>query len=269
MVAHELALRLSDLTAADFAQGAGENPVILLCLGSHEDHGPHLPMGDFTLGDQIAVRMAQAARGLGVSCFLAPTMPYGVADYFARSPGAIAVSASVFKGLLADLLGGLAAQSLTRIVILNGHGGNVPVVHEVTLAIKNATGRAIPSLYLWKLARAMMERRLGPEEAPRFGHGAEPLASLSAALRPDLVKFAAVPQSQAAQILGLAVCGFGTLDFQGYQVDVPVEFADVPDDAIRASAPVASAALGAAVADELVAYGAAFIAHYAGVTREE
>jgi creatinine amidohydrolase len=266
MVTYELPLRLSDVTAAGFARAAGENPVILLSLGSHEDHGPHLPMGDFVLGDEMAMRMAQAARALGVSCFVAPTMPYGVADYFARSPGAMAVSAAVFKGLLTDLLSGLAAQGLTRLVILNGHGGNVPVIHEVSLAVREASGRVIPSLYLWKLARAMMQMRLGPEGVPRFGHGAEPLASLSAALRPDLVDFAVVPQVEPVPVLGLAVTGFGAVDFQGFAVDVPVGFELVPDDAIRAAAPLAAAALGAAVADELVAYGAAFIAHYAQVT---
>lgn len=263
---HELALRLSDVTAAGFARAAGENPVILLSLGSHEDHGPHLPMGDFVLGDEIALRMAAAARALGVSCFVAPTMPYGVADFFKSSPGAMAVSAAVFKGLLTDLLGGLAAQGLTRVVILNGHGGNVAVVHEVTLAVRKASQIVVPSLYLWKLAAAMMQKRLGPQGAVRFGHGAEPLASLSAALRPDLVDFAHDAARPPGQVLGLAVSGFGVADFEGFAVDVPVEFAEVPDDAIRAAAPVAGAALGAAVADELVAYGAAFIAHFARVT---
>lgn len=269
MKEHELALCLSDVTAAGFARAAADNPVILLSLGSHEDHGPHLPMGDFALGDALGLRMAARARALGVSCFVAPTMPYGVADYFAASPGAMAVSAAVFKALLTDLLGGLAAQGLTRVVILNGHGGNVAVVQEVTLAIKNRTGRVIPSLYLWKLAAAMMQNRLGPQAGGRFGHGAEPMASLNAALRAEAVDFTAVAARPTSQILGLAVSGFGVAQFNGYPVDVPSGFEAVPDDAIRAAAVAASPDLGAAVADELTAYGAAFIAHYAKVTGAE
>ncbi|WBO58003.1 hypothetical protein GT370_12080 [Acidocella sp. MX-AZ03] len=38
-------VRLADLTAPDFAVLAQRQPVILLALGSQEDHGPHQPMG--------------------------------------------------------------------------------------------------------------------------------------------------------------------------------------------------------------------------------
>lgn len=263
MLTQQTPLRLSDVTAADFARVAADKPVILLPLGSQEDHGPHLPMGDFVLAGVLADRIAATARLLGVSAFVAPVMPYGVADFFASSPGAIAVSPAVFRGLLNDLLGGLIAQGLNRIVILNGHGGNVPVIYEVTLAIKNAGGPVIPNLYLWKLARAMMETRIAVE---RFGHGAEPLASLNAALRPDLVDFAPAAKAEPTHELGLPVSGFGTVDFAGFAVDVPTEFQQVPDAAIRAAAPAASAELGQAVADELAAYGAAFLAHFVKVT---
>jgi creatinine amidohydrolase len=263
MSTQQTPLRLSDVTATDFARLVTEKPVLLLPLGSHEDHGPHLPMGDFVLAGVLADRIAAAARLLGVPAFVAPVMPYGVADFFAASPGAMAVSPEMFRGLLNDLLGGLIAQGLNRIVILNGHGGNVPVIHEVTLAIKKSGGPVIPALYLWKLARAMMQTRIAVE---RFGHGAEPLASLNAALRPDCVDFAPAAKAEPAHELGLPVCGFGTVNFAGFAVDVPTEFSQMPDDAIRAAAPAASAALGQAVADELAAYGAAFLAHFAGVT---
>jgi creatinine amidohydrolase len=263
MVTHELPVRLSDVTAAGFARIVSEKPVLLLPLGSQEDHGAHLPMGDFALAGLLADRIAAAARALGVAAFVAPAMPYGVADFFSASAGAMAVSPGVFRGFLHDLLSGLIAQGLTRLVILNGHGGNVPVIHEVTLAMKTSGGPVIPSLYLWKLARAMMAPRLKPEQ---FGHGAEPLASLNAALRPGCVNFAPVPKAAPAYELGLPVSGFGTIDFAGFAVDVPAQFHQVPDAAIRAAAPLVSAALGQAVADELVAYGAAFLAHFAGVT---
>ena len=59
--------RLGDMTAVAFAQAAASNPVILLPLGSHEDHGPHLPMGDYLLAEQLAVRIAQAANGKGIN----------------------------------------------------------------------------------------------------------------------------------------------------------------------------------------------------------
>ncbi len=255
--------RLADLSAGQFAAVAASNPVILLPLGSHEDHGAHLPMGDFVLAGMLADKITALCQ---VPVFAAPALPYGAADYFASSPGAMALSPASFRGVLADLLGGLIAQGLTRIVILNGHGGNVPVIHEVTLAIKNSHNIVIPSFYLWKLARALMERALPAGAAGRFGHGAEPLASLSQALRPELTDFSSAASRPAHTELGLPVSGFGTVDFEGLPVDVPSQFHQVPDHAIRAAAPLVSAALGQQVADALAAKAAAFVAHFAEVT---
>src|SRR5271156_2511274 len=130
--------RLGDMTGAAFAQVAPLNPVILLPLGSHEDHGPHLPMGDYLLAEPLAVRIAEAATKAGTPTFVAPCLPFGVADYFGCSPGGMAISAGSFRAVLTDLLSGLLRRGLTNIVTLNGHGGNMPVIHEVTLEIKRA-----------------------------------------------------------------------------------------------------------------------------------
>jgi len=142
------AFRLADMTATAFAQAATENPVILLPLGSHESHGSHLPMGDFLLADQLAERIAAAASAAGVSTFVAPCLPFGVADYFGSIPGGLALSAQSFRLVLGELLEGLLRHGLTNIIILNGHGGNVAVIHEVTLAIRKQRRLVIPSFYL-------------------------------------------------------------------------------------------------------------------------
>ncbi|HQT38608.1 MAG TPA: creatininase family protein [Acidocella sp.] len=259
-------LRLANVSATTWVNLKKTNPIILLPLGSHEDHGPHLPMGDFLLADMLAGQIAESVAKQGVTALVAPALPFGVADYFASSPGAMALAPASFKMVLEDLLGGLIAQGFTRIVVLNGHGGNVPVIHEVTLAIKTARNIVIPSFYLWKIARAIMERQLGGEAARRFGHGAEPLASLSLALRPEVTDFLQTSRQEAGFELGLPVSGFGTADFAGVPIDVPSQFHQVPDDAIRAAAPLASAVLGDAVAAEVVALAASFVVHFAKVT---
>jgi creatinine amidohydrolase len=255
--------RLGNITAPSFAAVARANPVILLPLGSHEDHGPALPMGDYMLAEVLAGRIAAAATAAGVPAFVAPALAFGAADYFGASPGGMALSAASFRAVLQDLLAGLLRHRLTRIVILNGHGGNLPVIHEVTLEIKRARGVVIPSFYLWKIARLLMEKRLGPGQGERFGHGAEPLLSLSMALRPGEVNLAAPLASVAGEALGLPVSGFGMLDFEGVAIEAPVEFDQVPRDAMAAAMPLASAELGAAVADELVAVAARFVVHLA------
>ena len=260
--------RIADVSGAAFAAVAGKNPILVLPLGSLEDHGPGAPMGDFVLADILAGRIADRCTASGVLTFAAPVMPFGVADYFGASPGGMAISAGAFREVLTDLLAGFRRQGLTRVVILNGHGGNAPVIHEVALAVRLAHGVVAPSFYLWKVARVLMEREISPASG-RFGHGGEPILSLTRALRPG---FKAAPRpgfvggadeaGAGGEVLGLPVSGFGTVDFEGVPVDVPAEFVDVPKDSVAAAMPLASAALGQVVADRLVEVAVRFVRHF-------
>ena len=254
--------RLADMTAAGVAQAAAGRPVILLGLGSHEDHGPVLPMGDFLLADDLAGQIADQANALGTLTYVAPTLPFGAADYFGCAPGALALSPGTFRSALSDLLRGLLRHGLGKIVILNGHGGNVPLIHEVTLGIKRETGLVIPSFYLWKIARQLMLARLGAGEVGRFGHGAEPMLSLSMALRADAVQLGSVSGQEGGRLLDLPVTDFGAVVFQDVTIDVPVEFDQVPRAPTAAAAPLASAELGRETAEALVAAGARFVVHF-------
>ena len=251
-------VRLGDMTAPAFAKAAAGNPVILLPLGSHEDHGPHQPMGDYVLAEVIAERIVCRAAAQGVVSFVAPSLPYGVADYFGSSPGGLALAPESFRRVLEDLLGGLLRHGLTKIVILNAHGGNVPVIHQVTLDIRRQLGVVIPSFYLWKIARQLMEGRIG---GGRFGHGAEPLMSMNMALRPNAILPDTAAPDEPAMLLGLKTTNFGTLEFEGLAVEAPVEFDQTPREAIAPAWAGASAALGDDVTEALVAAGARFVAH--------
>jgi creatinine amidohydrolase len=255
--------RLGDLTAEAFAGVVKEQPVILLPLGSHEDHGSHLPMGDYLLAEMLAVRIARSATSLGTLTFVAPSLPFGVSDYFGSTPGGMAISSANFRGVLEDLLTGLLRHNLSNIVILNGHGGNAPVIHEVTLRIKHERNFSIPSFYLWKVAKSLMESSLGPGHQQRFGHGAEPLLSLSLALRPDATPVGCRDRKIQGHIFGLPVVDFGTVAFEDVRIEAPVEFDQVPRSAGDAALPLASAALGAVVADALVDIAARFVCHFA------
>jgi creatinine amidohydrolase len=254
--------RLGDMTASAFAQTAPLNPVILLPLGSQEDHGPHLPMGDYLLADILAERIAASSSTTGVLAFSAPCLPFGAADYFGSSPGGLALSSNSFQAVLSDLIAGLTRHGLTKIIILNGHGGNVPLIHEVTLRLRREAGLLIPSFYLWKIARQLMERQLGDGRGNRFGHGAEPLLSLTQALRGDTLDPEILELGSEKRMLGLPVSGFGTVDFHGIGIDVPAEFDDAPRDAIPAGWPLASAELGQDVANQLVETAVKFVAHF-------
>ncbi len=256
-------LHLDDLTSAELRTLLAQTPLVLLPLGSQEDQGAHAPMGDFRLAGLIGARIAARATAAGTLTLLAPTLPFGAADHFGAVPGGLALAPATFRAVLTDLLDNLRRTGLDRIVILNGHGGNAPLIHEVTLAIRRAGGPIIPSVYLWKIARRLMERRIGAAEA-RFGHGGEPLASITLALRPDHARpERATPPAAPAHVFGCPVTGFGAIGFESIEIDAPLEYSEIAPNSATADATEATAALGAEIIEDLVALVARFCAHAA------
>jgi creatinine amidohydrolase len=92
----------------------------VLPLGSTEQHS-HLRLTvDCILPERVA---AEAAEPLGVPVF--PVMPYGVTPYFREYPGSISLRVDTHLAVVRDILDGMAHSGFRRILIVNGHGGNV------------------------------------------------------------------------------------------------------------------------------------------------
>ncbi len=167
--------------------------------------------------------------------------------------------------MLHDILAGLARHRLTRVLVVNGHGGNAQAIHDETLAHRQRTGAIVPSLPIWRLAACFLAELAGADEgARRIGHGADPLGSvaahlLPASVRPDLAPAHAAP---AAPLLGLAASGFGRARFADGEIDLPLELDDIAPDGVAGGDPRAcSAETGATLAAGLAHYGAALIEH--------
>ena len=217
--------RLAELTGGEMREIASRRPVILLPLGSHEDQGPHAPMGDYLSAEGVAVSIAARASESGTETYVAPVVPFGGADYFASMPGGISLSQSTLRALLDDMLSCLLRHRLTRLVIINGHAGNVQTVHDATQKVWLDKGVMIPSLYLWRVGYGLLPGILGADTARRAsGHGADPLTSVAMHLFPGLIRHDLIP---APEFRGMPVSGFGTVDFEGAEIAFPREVAQI------------------------------------------
>ncbi|WP_010140200.1 creatininase family protein [Oceanicola sp. S124] len=249
--------RLEELTQSDFAALLAEDPVILLPLGSQEGQGPHCPMGDFRLSAKIADLVAQRTGALA-----APVLPFGHADFFRDYPGGLQLRPETFTAVLTDMLNGLVEHGLTRLLILNGHTTNAPLISQVTRQIRRQSGVALASVDLWPSVPAPLMRRLFGE-APVRGHGAEPVTSVMMHLLPGEVR--ALPDSPRARpgrLLDLPLRGVSGADFEGLRVNLPVTAAEIaPDGRLGGDASRASAGAGAAITADLVARLAALVTH--------
>ncbi len=90
-------------------------------MGSTEQHGYLSLAVDEILAERVAI---EAAEPLGVPVF--PVLAYGITPYLLRFPGTISLRLDTYQRIVADILDSLAGAGFTRILFVNGHGGNIP-----------------------------------------------------------------------------------------------------------------------------------------------
>ena len=90
-------------------------------MGSTEQHGYLSLSVDAILAERVA---CEAAEPLGVPVF--PVLNYGITPYFRSYPGSISLRLDTYQRIVADILESLAGTGFTRILFVNGHGGNSP-----------------------------------------------------------------------------------------------------------------------------------------------
>ena len=259
-------VRMGELTAGEAREVYARRPIVLLPLGSHEDQGPHAPMGDYLSAERMAEKIAFRSVDKGVETVVAPVLPYGGADYFGAMPGGIALSQAALRAVLTDIFACLTRHRLTRIIVINGHGGNVQAVHDTAQVVFRETGALIPSFYLWRVGYSLLPGIVGEEVAKKAaGHGADPLTSVAMHLFPALMRPDLTPDpTPLQQVMGMPAVSFGVARFEGAEIAVPVEYNAVAPDGVRGGDPrLCSADTGAKMVEALTEVAARFVAHYA------
>jgi creatinine amidohydrolase len=255
-------LKIAELTSGEAREHINKDTVILLPMGSLEDQGTHAPMGDYMAADCVALDIARAARAEGVPTFVAPVIPFGGRDGFISSVGGMTLTASTLSAVLEDVLGNLIQNGLDKIMIINGHGGNVAPIAEVTLMLRQELGVFIPSMYLWQIAYALLREIKGEAGAvASSGHGADPLTSVGLHYFPEFLRLDMLGTPQTGLTArGVTVNGFGTIKYDGAVVQAPVTAKEAAPDGVWGGNPeLCSAETGKALSERLVAIGAGLI----------
>lgn len=118
-----MAKKLSEITTVEAASLAAMLPsCAILSVGSVEPHGPHLPLGTDTLiSERAANDAAEVLTERGITCVVAPTVPYGVTDFAEGFAGAIGVPADVLTHLLRAICERLLKDGWSHVAIVNNH----------------------------------------------------------------------------------------------------------------------------------------------------
>ena len=110
--------------------------VLLVPLGSLEQHGPHLPLDTDT---RIAVAVAQGAASSRDGVAVAPPVAFGASGEHAGFPGTLSIGTDALTQLLIEL-GRDASRDWDRMLLVNAHGGNRAAV-DAALARLRFEGR--------------------------------------------------------------------------------------------------------------------------------
>jgi creatinine amidohydrolase len=261
-------VHMGTLTGGEGRALYADNPVILLPMGSHEDQGPHAPMGDYLLAEKIAEIAALRATEMGTRTVVAPVVPFGGEDYFGSMIGGIALSEATLTAVISDMVASLHRHKLSRIIVINGHGGNVGPIATVTREVFRRTGMIIPSLYLWRIAYGMLPGIVGAVARDGLGFfRADPLTSIGLELFPDILRPDMIPPGNPLKrnaALDLPYISLGAASFEGAEIGLPTEYDDVYHSGVGNGDPnLCSKETGAALVDQLTAVVARFAAHFA------
>lgn len=114
-----------------------EIELVLLPIGSTEQHGPHLGLGTDHLLTQAFCDLA--AERMHPRVLSLPAIPWGISDHHMNFAGSMTLRAETFLALIEDVIGSMRAHGFRRFLIVNGHGGNRPLmtaaVHDFGLRL--------------------------------------------------------------------------------------------------------------------------------------
>lgn len=117
---------------------------VIVPVGTIEAHGV-TPLGtDNIIPEGMAGPIAEE-----IDALIAPTVNYGVTRGLAGHPGTITISPGVFKAYMIDILKGLAKNGFKKIIVLNGHGGQVNELKDACFDTARKTGARTMMVEWW------------------------------------------------------------------------------------------------------------------------
>jgi len=168
--------------------------VVIVPVGSTEQHGPHLPIDtDIAITYYIAVKAAEIE-----SAVVAPPVNYGYNEKDLTFPGTVSVKTETFICYLFDICESLSRTGFKKILLLNGHGWNTFLITTVSHMVNEKNDVLCAATSYWDLIDRKVIQEVRESEIPGgMSHACEFETSIQLYLDP-----AHVDMSRAVRELG-------------------------------------------------------------------
>ena len=182
---------IEEMNAVEVRKTVNEKTIAILVFGACENHGDHMPFGsDFIFPTEIAKKLATKVNNV----IVLPAIPYGVSLHHDQFQMTMSINPETLVGIISDLLSSLIQNKIRRVLIINGHDGNIGPIEIAARSIKNKHPEmTIACLESWWILVGQLKKDLF-EVWSGLGHGGEAETSAILAVRPDLVNMESAPK---------------------------------------------------------------------------
>jgi creatinine amidohydrolase len=197
-------MKFHELTWPLLQQVPRNRVVVLAPIAACEQHSRHLP----TFTDSIlAGAVAEGAeQRMPNEILLLPTLWFGASSHHLPLGATLSAEVDTHITMIHDLLLPLLEDGYQRILVLNGHGGNIDTMHVALRRLQpRFRDRLLTAASYWELAeKELASLARGPRKS--MGHACEFETSMVMALRPELVHHAEIendPPEDSPALRGL------------------------------------------------------------------
>jgi creatinine amidohydrolase len=179
-------MKFAEMTFPQLRQVPRDTTLVLAPIAACEQHSQHLP----TFTDTILVTgVAEGVeQRLPQQVLLLPTLWFGASAHHLRFGATLSAEVDTHITMICDLLVPLLEDGYQRVLVLNGHGGNIDTMQVALRRLQpRYRDRILSAASYWDLAaKELAALAEGPRKT--MGHACEFETSMVLALRPELVR---------------------------------------------------------------------------------
>ena len=208
----ETEYRYNRLTWEEMNDAIEMEKVVILPTGSTEQHAPHMPLDvDVFLAEAVCLEVGRRAAD---RVLVLPPISYGLNLHHIDFPGTIHIEPEVFIAFCLNITKSVAYHGFKKILVVNGHGSNTPLVDLIARKTVLGTGSLCAAVNYYALAIEAFET---VRETPVMAHADEFETSLYLHLAPERLRMDRAVAG--GDVVGEYLCSDSTANY-------PVRFND-------------------------------------------